>query len=291
MKGIVLAGGTGSRLWPITKGISKQLVPVYDKPLVHYPLGTLFLAGIKDILIITTREDQVSFQRLLGDGSQYGASFVYEIQDKPNGLAEAFIIGEDFIAGDQVALILGDNIFHGVGLGQQLRPLTSRTGATIFAYRVSDPERYGVVEFDKDGKVLSIEEKPNKPKSNYAVPGLYFYDSQVCAIAKEIKPSYRGELEITAINDHYLSRSELTVKVLDRGTAWLDSGTIQTLHAASSYIQVIEERQGSKVSCLEEITWRNKWISDQQLIEIANSYGKNPYGTYLRGLLQNSFLT
>jgi len=291
MKGIVLAGGTGSRLWPITKGISKQLVPVYDKPLVHYPLGTLFLAGIKDILIITTREDQASFQRLLGDGSQYGASFVYEIQDKPNGLAEAFIIGEDFIAGDQVALILGDNIFHGVGLGQQLRPLTSRTGATIFAYRVSDPERYGVVEFDKDGKVLSIEEKPDKPKSNYAVPGLYFYDSQVCAIAKEIKPSYRGELEITAINDHYLSRSELTVKVLDRGTAWLDSGTIQTLHAASSYIQVIEERQGSKVSCLEEIAWRNKWISDQQLIEIANSYGKNPYGTYLRNLLQNSFLT
>ena len=291
MKGIVLAGGTGSRLWPITKGISKQLVPVYDKPLVHYPLGTLFLAGIKDILIITTREDQVSFQRLLGDGSQYGASFVYEIQDKPNGLAEAFIIGEDFIAGDQVALILGDNIFHGVGLGQQLKSLTSHTGATIFAYRVSDPERYGVVEFDKDGKVLSIEEKPDKPKSNYAVPGLYFYDSQVCAIAKEIKPSYRGELEITAINDHYLSRSELTVKVLDRGTAWLDSGTIQTLHAASSYIQVIEERQGSKVSCLEEIAWRNKWISDQQLIEIANSYGKNPYGTYLRNLLQNSFLT
>ena len=285
MKGIVLAGGTGSRLWPITKGISKQLVPIYDKPLVHYPLGTLFLAGIKDILIITTREDQASFQRLLGDGSQYGASFVYEIQDKPNGLAEAFIIGEDFIAGDQVALILGDNIFHGVGLGQKLRPLTSRTGATIFAYRVSDPERYGVVEFDKDGKVLSIEEKPDKPKSNYAVPGLYFYDSQVCAIAKEIKPSYRGELEITAINDHYLSRSELTVKVLDRGTAWLDSGTIQTLHAASSYIQVIEERQGSKVSCLEEIAWRNKWISDQQLIEIANSYGKNPYGTYLRNLL------
>ena len=291
MKGIVLAGGTGSRLWPITKGISKQLVPVYDKPLVHYPLGTLFLAGIKDILIITTREDQASFQRLLGDGSQYGASFVYEIQDKPNGLAEAFIIGEDFIAGDQVALILGDNIFQGVGLGQQLRPLTSRAGATIFAYRVSDPERYGVVEFDKGGKVLSIEEKPDKPKSNYAVPGLYFYDSQVCAIAKEIKPSYRGELEITAINDHYLSRSELTVKVLDRGTAWLDSGTIQTLHAASSYIQVIEERQGSKVSCLEEIAWRNMWISDQQLIEIANSYGKNPYGTYLRNLLQNSFLT
>ena len=291
MKGIVLAGGTGSRLWPITKGISKQLVPVYDKPLVHYPLGTLFLAGIKEILIITTPEDQSSFQRLLGDGSQYGAQFEYAVQDKPNGLAEAFIIGEDFIAGDQVALVLGDNIFHGAGLGQQLSALDSSSGATIFAYRVSHPESYGVVEFSADGKVISIEEKPEKPKSNYAVPGLYFYDSQVCAIAKEIKPSYRGELEITAINDHYLSRSELTVKVLDRGTAWLDSGTIQTLHAASSYIQVIEERQGSKVSCLEEIAWRNKWISDQQLIEIANSYGKNPYGTYLRNLLQNSFLT
>ena len=287
MKGIVLAGGTGSRLWPITKGISKQLVPVYDKPLVHYPLGTLFLAGIKDILIITTPEDQPLFQRLLGDGSQLGASFKYEIQEKPNGLAEAFIIGEEFISGDQVALVLGDNIFHGVGLGQQLRHINQSVGATIFAYKVSDPERYGVVEFDSDGNVISIEEKPDKPKSNYAVPGLYFYDSQVCTIAKEIKPSYRGELEITAINDHYLSRKELTVKVLDRGTAWLDSGTIQTLHAASSYIQVIEERQGSKVSCLEEIAWRNGWISSQQIIEIAMSYGKNPYGAYLLGLLDD----
>jgi glucose-1-phosphate thymidylyltransferase len=287
MKGIVLAGGTGSRLWPITKGISKQLVPVYDKPLIHYPLGTLFLAGINEILIITTPEDQSSFQRLLGDGSQLGASFKYEIQEKPNGLAEAFIIGEEFISGDQVALVLGDNIFHGAGLGQQLRLLHQNVGATIFAYKVSDPERYGVVEFDSDGNVISIEEKPDKPKSNYAVPGLYFYDSQVCTIAKEIKPSYRGELEITAINEHYLSKNELMVKVLDRGTAWLDSGTIQSLHAASSYIQVIEERQGSKVSCLEEIAWRNGWISSQQIIEIAMSYGKNPYGAYLLGLLDD----
>ena len=288
MKGIVLAGGTGSRLWPITKGISKQLVPVYDKPLVHYPLGTLFLAGIKHILIITTPEDQSSFQRLLGDGSQYGAQFEYAVQEKPNGLAEAFIIGEDFIAGDQVALVLGDNIFHGVGLGQQLRALDSSSGATIFAYRVSDPQSYGVVEFSANGKVISIEEKPEYPKSNFAVPGLYFYDSQVCDIAKQIKPSARGELEITAINDHYLSNNQLEVKILDRGTAWLDSGTIQSLHAAASYIQVIEERQGSKVSCLEEIAWRNNWISDQQLIDIAMSYGKNPYGAYLINLLTDN---
>ena len=287
MKGIVLAGGTGSRLWPITKGISKQLVPVYDKPLIHYPIGTLFLAGIRNILIITTPEDQSSFRRLLGDGSQFGASFKYEIQEKPNGLAEAFIIGEEFIDGDQVALVLGDNIFHGVGLGQQLKLLDQSVGATIFAYKVSDPERYGVVEFDGNGKVISIQEKPEKPKSNYAVPGLYFYDSKVCAIAKDVKPSHRGELEITAINDHYLSRNELTVKVLDRGTAWLDSGTIQTLHAAASYIQVIEERQGSKVSCLEEIAWRNGWISDLQIIETAKSYGNNPYGAYLMQILED----
>lgn len=287
MKGIVLAGGTGSRLWPITKGVSKQLVPVYDKPLIHYPLGTLFLAGIKDILIITTPEDQSSFQRLLGDGSQFGASFQYEIQERPNGLAEAFIIGEDFINGERVALALGDNIFHGVGLGQNLRLLNQTVGATIFAYKVTDPERYGVVEFDGNGKVISIEEKPTKPKSNYAVPGLYFYDSKVCSIAKEIKPSRRGELEITAVNDYYLSKNELTVKVLDRGTVWLDSGTIQTLHAAATYIQVIEERQGSKVSCLEEIAWRNGWISDQQVVEIAMSYGENPYGTYLRQFLED----
>ena len=285
MKGIILAGGTGSRLWPITKGISKQLVPVYDKPLIHYPIGTLFLAGIRDILLITTPEDQTSFKRLLGNGSQYGVEFKYEIQARPNGLAEAFIIGEDFIANDQVALVLGDNIFHGVGLGKQLSTIDSSSGATIFAYRVSDPEKYGVVEFSESGKVVSIEEKPTNPKSSYAVPGLYFYDSQVCAIAKQIKPSNRGELEITEINNYYLFKDQLTVRVLDRGTAWLDSGTIQTLHSASSYVQAIEERQGSKISCLEEIAWRYGWISNQELIEIANSYGKNPYGAYLINLL------
>jgi glucose-1-phosphate thymidylyltransferase len=287
MKGIVLAGGTGSRLWPITKGISKQLVPVYDKPLVHYPIGVLFLAGIKEILIITTPEDQPSFVRLLGDGSQYGVRFEYKTQEKPNGLAEAFIIGEEFIANDPVALVLGDNIFHGHGLGRQLKSLSSISGATIFAYKVSDPERYGVVEFSEDGNVITIEEKPTNPKSSFAVPGLYFYDSQVCKIAREIRPSNRGELEITAINSHYLSKNQLTVKVLDRGTAWLDSGTIQTLHAASSYIQIIEERQGSKVSCLEEIAWKNNWITDRQLIEIAISYGKNPYGAYLKQLIED----
>jgi glucose-1-phosphate thymidylyltransferase len=285
MKGIVLAGGTGSRLWPITKGISKQLVPVYDKPLIHYPLGTLFLAGIREILIITTPEDQIAFQRLLGDGSQYGVQFTYAIQEQPNGLAEAFIIGEKFIDNSPVALVLGDNIFHGVGLGQQLSSINSVLGATIFAYKVSDPERYGVVEFDAAGKVLSIAEKPQNPKSNYAVPGLYFYDAQICNIAKEIKPSARGELEITAVNEHYLANGQLTVKTLERGTVWLDSGTIQAMHAAASYVQVIEERQGNKISCLEEIAWRNNWISDQALLDASKTYGANPYGNYLKNLI------
>jgi glucose-1-phosphate thymidylyltransferase len=285
MKGIVLAGGTGSRLWPITKGVSKQLLPVYDKPLIHYPLGTLFLAGIRDILIITTPEDQSAFQRLLGDGSTYGANFTYAVQPKPNGLAEAFIIGERFISGDQIALILGDNIFHGVGLGKQLKEITLETGATIFAYKVSEPERYGVIEFSDSGKVLSIEEKPTKPKSNYVVPGLYFYDSKVVEIAKSIKPSQRGELEITSVNEAYLAQGNLTTRILERGTTWLDTGTIQSLYAASSYVQIIEERQGSKISCLEEVAWRNGWISNSDLNSVGNGYGSNPYGKYLLGLI------
>jgi glucose-1-phosphate thymidylyltransferase len=284
MKGIVLAGGTGSRLWPITKGVSKQLLPVYDKPLIHYPLGTFFLAGIKEILIITTPEDLSAFQRLLGDGSQYGASFEYATQEKPNGLAEAFIIGEKFVAGGNVSLILGDNIFHGVGLGRQLEEISTNKGATIFAYKVADPERYGVVEFAESGEVISIEEKPSKPKSNFAIPGLYFYDSQVVEIAKNIKPSKRGELEITSVNEFYLNAGQLTTKVLERGTTWLDTGTIQTLHAASAYVQIIEERQGSKISCLEEIAWRNEWISLKQLLRAAEEFGSNPYGNYLRSL-------
>jgi glucose-1-phosphate thymidylyltransferase len=285
MKGIVLAGGTGSRLWPITKGVSKQLLPVYDKPLIHYPLGTLFLAGIREILIITTPEDINAFQRLLGDGSQYGASFEYATQEKPNGLAEAFIIGEKFIGGGNVSLILGDNIFHGVGLGRQLEEINTNEGATIFAYKVSDPERYGVVEFSENGKVLSIEEKPTKPKSNYAVPGLYFYDSGVVEIAKSVTPSKRGELEITSVNEAYLTNGKLTTRILERGTTWLDTGTIQTLHAASSYVQIIEDRQGSKISCLEEIAWRNGWISNSDLDAAGRNYGSNPYGKYLLGLM------
>ncbi len=288
MKGIVLAGGTGSRLWPITKGVSKQLLPVYDKPLIHYPLGTLFLAGIRDILIISTPEDSDSFKRLLGNGSDFGVNLEYAIQEKPNGLAEAFIIGEKFIAGRSVCLILGDNIFYGTGLGKHLKELKTTDGATIFAYKVSDPSRYGVVEFSKEMKVLSIEEKPVKPKSNFAVPGLYFYDSNVCEIAKGIKPSARGEKEITSINQHYLNQGKLSVEILERGTAWLDTGTFQSLHAASSYVQIIEERQGSKISCLEEIAWRNNWISDSDLEKISTEYKGNPYGDYLKNLLSQN---
>jgi glucose-1-phosphate thymidylyltransferase len=286
MKGIVLAGGTGSRLWPITKSISKQLLPVYDKPLIYYPLGTLFLAGIRDILIITTPEDLSSFQRLLGNGAQFGVSIQYEVQMKPNGLAEAFLIGEKFIDHDNVALILGDNIFHGVGLGQQLKMIDFNSGATIFAYKVSDPERYGVVEFSLNGNVISIEEKPKVPKSNFAVPGLYFYDKDVVEIAKQVVPSSRGELEITSVNENYLNKGRLVTKVLERGTTWLDTGTVQTLHAASSYVQIIEERQGSKISCLEEIAWRNGWITGENLEILAKNFGSSPYGTYLLGLLK-----
>jgi glucose-1-phosphate thymidylyltransferase len=285
MKGIVLAGGTGSRLWPITKAVSKQLLPVYDKPLIHYPLGTFFLAGIKEILIITTPQDRPAFERLLGDGSLYGCSFDYATQENPNGLAEAFIIGEKFIGDSDVALVLGDNIFHGVGLGTQLRSITTENGATIFAYKVSSPQSYGVVEFSPDGIVVSIEEKPTKPKSNFAVPGLYFYDSKVVEIARTIRPSARGELEITSINEHYMSQGRLNTRILDRGTTWLDTGTFESLHAASSYVQIIEERQGSKISCLEEVAWRNGWISDESLKRIAKNYNDNPYGKYLIELL------
>ena len=288
MKGIVLAGGTGSRLWPITKGISKQLLPVYDKPLIHYPLGTLFMAGIREILIITTPEELPAFKRLLGDGTQYGVSFEFATQEKPNGLAEAFIIGEKFIENKSVALILGDNLFYGVGLGKQLENINPDGGATIFAYRVSDPERYGVVEFEDSGNVISLEEKPKKPKSNFAVPGLYFYDSDVVEISKAIQPSVRGELEITSVNLEYLKNKSLSVRILERGTAWLDTGTFKSLHAASSYVQIIEERQGLKISCLEEIAWTKKWINSKQLDQLAISYGKSDYGNYLSSLLLRS---
>ena len=285
MKGIVLAGGTGSRLWPITKGVSKQLLPVYDKPLIHYPLGTLFLAGIKEILLITTPEDLPSFKRLLGDGSQYGVSFEFETQEKPNGLAEAFIIGEKFIDGEDVALILGDNIFHGVGLGKQLNSINLDLGATIFAYKVADPERYGVIEFASDGKVISIEEKPSKPRSSYAVPGLYFYDSQVVEIAKGIKPSSRGELEISDLNELFLKSNKLNVSVLPRGTVWMDAGTIDSLHKATSYIESIENTQLMKIACLEEIAWRNNWIDTNQLLELASRLGINRYADYVRSII------
>jgi len=287
MKGIVLAGGTGSRLWPITKSTSKQLLPVYDKPLIHYPIATLFLAGIREILIITTPEDLTAFQRLLGDGSQFGVSFEFAIQEKPRGLAEAFIIGEKFINGGKVSLILGDNIFHGVGLGRQLESIAGGVGATIFAYKVVDPQRYGVVEFSKNGDVISLEEKPLAPKSSFAIPGLYFYDSKVVEIAKDVKPSQRGELEITTINEFYLNANELKTIILQRGTTWLDTGTVQTLHAAASYVQIIEERQGNKISCLEEIAWRKKWISDSDLMKLASLYGKSEYQNYLVSLLQS----
>lgn len=285
MKGIVLAGGTGSRLWPVTFGVSKQLLPVYDKPLVHYPISTLMLTGIREILIITTPQDQESFKRLLGNGKKYGVSFSFAIQDNPDGLAQAFIIGEKFIGENPSALILGDNIFYGSSLGMQLKELTEPDGAIIFAYKVKDPERYGVIDFDASGKVTSIEEKPAKPKSQYAVPGLYFYDNSVVEIAKSVKPSSRGELEITSVNQEYLKAGKLQARVLERGTAWLDTGTFESLNSASAFIQIIEERQGQKVSCLEEVAWRNGWISDSELSTRADEYKSSPFASYLRSLL------
>lgn len=285
MRGIILAGGTGSRLWPITKGVSKQLLPIYDKPLVYYPLSTLMSAGIRDILVITTPHDSPAFQELLGDGSQWGINLSFAQQPKPEGLAQAFLIGESFIGHDACALVLGDNVFHGNGLGDELQLLTNPSGATIFAYKVSNPEEYGVVEFAPDGRVISIEEKPQQPKSSFAVPGLYFYDNNVVSIAKEVRPSARGELEITAVNSEYLHRGELSVSVLPEGTAWLDSGTFGSLHDASSYVRIVEERQGIKVGCPEEIAWRHKWITDEQLNQRADDLLKSGYGVYLKNLL------
>ena len=285
MKGIVLAGGTGSRLWPITWGVSKQLLPVYDKPLIHYPISTLMLAGIRDILVITSPQDSSSFRRLLGDGKKFGVTLQYANQIKPDGLAQAFIIGEDFIGDSNCALILGDNIFYGAGLGGQLKQLTDLPGANIFAYKVNDPSRYGVVEFNSSGDVLSLEEKPSLPKSNYAVPGLYFYDNAVVEITKTLKPSLRGELEITSVNQIYLERGDLRTTKLERGTAWLDTGTFESLSSASTFIQVIEERQGQKVSCIEEIAWRNGWISDSDLLARAAEYKSSPFAGYLKSLL------
>jgi glucose-1-phosphate thymidylyltransferase len=285
MRGIILAGGSGTRLYPITRGISKQIMPVYDKPMIYYPLSTLMMAGIRDVLIITTPADAAAFANLLGDGSQLGMEFSYAQQPRPDGLAQAFLLGADFIGDDSVCLVLGDNIFYGTGLGRRLVELRAIDGAHIFAYHVGNPGAYGVVEFDLDGRVLSIEEKPPKPRSNYAVPGIYFYDSRVVDIARGIRPSARGELEITAVNSEYLERGELTVTVLERGTAWLDTGTVADLMAAGEFVRVVEERQGLKIGCIEEIAWRNGFIDDARLAEIAEPLRRSGYGDYLISLL------
>ena len=287
MRGIILAGGSGTRLWPITKGISKQLMPIYDKPMIYYPLSTLMMAGIREILIITTPEYNDQFRNLLGDGSDLGIRLEYAVQPSPDGLAQAFIIGEEFIGDESVALVLGDNIFHGTGLGSSLpgKEEEAFTGAMIFAYHVANPKAYGVVEFDENNVAVSIEEKPEKPKSNYAVPGLYFYDNSVVEIAKTIEPSPRGELEISTVNERYLQANRLRVSVLDRGTAWLDTGTFESMLQATEFVRVIEDRQGFKIGCIEEIAWRAGWIDDAQLRALAAPLTKSGYGVYLSNLL------